>query len=178
MINKHSKSVKIVLPAIVLATFTGIVGGCALSTPEVPESVPDSQGLGVIPALNLDSRGRALRGYDAVAYFEKGEAVTGETTWSVAWNGANWYFSSPENQAAFSEDPEKFAPRNGGYCTFGVVLSKKFDGDPTVWLVHNEELYVFLDEEVKAKFLQDISGNFERVRNNWPLIKDKLPGEL
>ncbi|MBE7383437.1 MAG: YHS domain-containing protein [Leptolyngbya sp. SIO1E4] len=128
--------------------------------------------------LNVDEQGRALRGYDAVAYLEAQQAIPGESAWSVSWQGAEWHFSSPENQVKFAENPEKYVPGNGGYCTFGVVLSKKLDGDPTVWLVRNDRLYFFLDEDVKRKFLQDEAGNFERVHNNWPLIANKLPEEL
>lgn len=131
-----------------------------------------------IPDMNLDAQGRALRGYDAVAYLENQQAIRGQPTWSTAWQGAEWYFSSLQNQRKFEANPQKYAPQNGGYCTFGVVLSKKLDIDPNVWFLHNGGLYVFLNEDVKEKFLQDIVGNFERVQANWPLIKDKFPEEL
>ena len=73
---------------------------------------------------------------------------------------------------------EKYAPKNGGYCTFGVVLKKKFDGDPNVWHVKDDSLYVFLNDEVKKKFLADEKGNLEKVTANWPEIKDTPKEEL
>ena len=85
---------------------------------------------------------------------------------------------SKEAALAFMSDPEKYAPANGGYCTFGVVLAKKFDGDPEVWSVHDDRLHVFLNQEVKEKFLQDEPGNLVRVAENWPIIRDKSPEEL
>ncbi len=94
------------------------------------------------------------------------------------WGGATWLFASAENLGKFRENPETYAPQNGGYCTFGVVVGKKFDGDPQVWHVKDENLYVFLNDEVKGKFLQDESGNLEKVSTNWPTIKDKKPEEL
>lgn len=142
------------------------------------DSPTDPNGTEITPALNVDSQGRALRGYDVVAYFKNQQAVPGEATWLVSWQGVDWYFSNAENKAQFEANPDKYAPENGGYCTFGVVISKKFDIDPTVWLLHDKELYVFLSEEVKEKFLQDTVGNLNRVRSNWPSIKDKQPEEL
>ena len=128
--------------------------------------------------MNLDEEGIALRGYDPVAYFTEGEPVEGQKTHSFVWNDATWYFATAENRDAFSQDPEKYAPANGGYCTFGIVLRKKFDGDPQVWSVLKSRLYVFLNEDVQQKFLQDSAGNLQRVSANWPIIQFKDPEEL
>ncbi|MEA5471074.1 hypothetical protein VB714_19525, partial [Spirulina sp. 06S082] len=65
-----------------------------------------------------------------------------------------------------------------GYCTFGVVLGKKFDGDPNVWSLYENKLYVFLNEEVKTKFFQDTKGNLEKVTATWPKISSKSPADL
>ena len=129
-------------------------------------------------ALNRDELGRALRGYDPVAYFQTGQATPGKEAYRLIWQDAIWSFSSLENRDAFAQEPERYAPANGGYCTFGIVLSKKFDGDPEVWLIHDGRLYVFLNVDVQEAFLQDEPGNFSRVSTNWPLIKDKSPKSL
>ncbi|AFY39444.1 YHS domain-containing protein [[Leptolyngbya] sp. PCC 7376] len=129
-------------------------------------------------SVNIDEKGRALRGNDPVAYFTNNEPVVGNQEFSFRWNDAEYYFATAENRDEFISDPEKYAPANGGYCTFGVVLAKKFDGDPEVWSVHNDRLHVFLNQEVKEKFLQDESGNLSRVAEIWPTIRDKSPEEL
>ena len=129
-------------------------------------------------SLNLDERGRALRGYDPVAYFSEGQPVEGQDEFSFDWDNATWYFASAENRDKFAANPEKFAPANGGYCTFGIVLGKKFDGDPQVWSLHENKLYVFLNEEVKTKFFQDTVGNLKKVTETWPEIASKSPAEL
>ena len=173
-----------ILAGFLVSSCTSVSTNTPLSTANLSpsesllESSKSLDGAVLNPALNVDRRGRALQGYDVVAYFENQQAVPGDSEWSVSYQGANWHFSNSENSKKFVDNPEKYVPENGGYCTFGVVLSKKFDGDPTIWLIYNEELYVFLNEDVKKKFLQDEVGNFERVRNNWPSIKDKLPEEL
>ena len=129
-------------------------------------------------SINIDEKGRALRGYDPVAYFIDGEPVEGSQEFSFEWENAKYYFATAENRDKFISNPTQYAPANGGYCTFGVVLAKKLDGDPEVWSVHNERLHVFLNLEVQEKFLQDEPGNLKRVAENWPLIQDKSPEEL
>ena len=128
-------------------------------------------------AINLDAEGRALAGFDPVAY-HAGEALEGKAEHTFDWSGGTWQFASAENKAKFEAEPDKYAPQNGGYCTFGVVVGKKFDGDPKVWHLSGDKLYVFLNDEVKGKFLQDETGNLDKVATNWPAIKDKLPSEL
>ena len=129
-------------------------------------------------ALNLNESGHALRGFDAVEYRINGNAVEGKSEYQHDWSGAKWTFNSEDNRKLFIENPESYVPANGGFCTFGVVLSKKFDGDPSVWSVQNDKLYVFLNEEVKEKFFQDLDNNLAKVDDNWKLIRDKSPKEL
>jgi YHS domain-containing protein len=140
-----------------------------------PETVQAEENL---VHMNLDEEGIALRGYDPVSYFTEGEPVKGQEAYSLVWNDAAWYFATAENRDLFSSEPEKYAPANGGYCTFGIVLRKKFDGDPKVWSVIKSRLYVFLNEDVQQKFLQDSTGNLQKVSANWPVIQFKSPEEL
>lgn len=128
--------------------------------------------------INVDEQGRALHGYDPVAYAIEGKAVAGNAMFRYTWRQAEWWFTSAESRDAFVVEPEKYAPAVGGYCTFGIVLGKKLDGDPKIWLREKEQLYVFLNSEVKAKFLQDQMGNLTKVQSNWPQIKSRSPEEL
>ncbi|MEM7355284.1 MAG: YHS domain-containing (seleno)protein [Acidobacteriota bacterium] len=141
--------------------------------PSEPEAVVEAR-----PELNLDERGRALRGYDPVAYFQDGKATPGDPEIFETYGGGKYFFASEESRQTFLADPEAYLPSHGGYCTFGIVLEKKFDGDPEVWLVRNDELHIFLNEEVQGKFLSDAEGNLARVEANWPSIRDKTPSEL
>lgn len=148
-------------------------------TPEAaPTPAPEASEAEAGGALNVDEQGRALRGFDAVAYHTDGAAVAGAAEFSHAWQGATWLFANAENRDAFVAAPERYAPMNGGYCTFGVVLGKKLDVDPERFLVQNEDLYLFLNAEVQEKFAADVDGNLSLVTENWPLIADKHPEEL
>ena len=71
--------------------------------------------------INKDQNGLALKGYDAVAYFDQGKAVAGKKDFEHSWMGATWRFSSVENRDLFAKNPEKYAPQFGGYCAFGVT---------------------------------------------------------
>lgn len=68
-----------------------------------------------LPPVNVDARGVAAEGYDVVAYFTVGEAVEGSSGLAYEWNGASWWFSNGEHLQLFRDDPEKYAPRYGGY---------------------------------------------------------------
>lgn len=142
------------------------------SAPEVtPEASVDPPPPPATFDFNLDEQGRALGGYDAVAYHQSGNAVEGSTEFTSSWGGATWHFSSEENKNLFVSEPEKYAPSNGGYCTFGIILKKKLDGNPQTYLLKEGKLYMFLNEEVREKFLLDESGNLEKVASNWPEMK-------
>lgn len=157
----------------------------AVSEPAPAEAAPpatappdDVAAVATHPELNLDERGRALRGYDPVAYFQDGKAVAGDPEIRETWQGGEYFFTTEENRQAFVARPETYLPSHGGYCTFGIVLEKKFDGDPEVWLIRNDQLHIFLNREVQEKFLNDEEGNLARVEANWPRIRDKTPSEL
>ncbi len=57
----------------------------------------------------------AIDGYDPVAYFVSNAPAKGAKAFTHNWSGADWYFVSAENRDLFKADPEKYAPRYGGY---------------------------------------------------------------
>jgi YHS domain-containing protein len=69
------------------------------------------------PALpvNVNSDGKAIKGFDTVAYFTEGKPVKGDEQFQFQWSGAKWLFSSRENLELFKAAPEKYAPKYGGY---------------------------------------------------------------
>src|SRR5215831_5327264 len=69
--------------------------------------------------------GKAIKGYDAVAFFTSSRPVKGADNLSYNWKGANWLFSSQKNLEAFRSNPEKYAPQYGGYCAYGASKGKK-----------------------------------------------------
>ena len=172
---------------LLVTALTCILSGCGGNAPDSVQTQSDTKSEELTSpevvsesthAINLDEKGHALRGFDAVEYRANGKAIEGNEEFVYDWAGAKWLFNNEANLTAFKANPENYAPANGGFCTFGVVLSKKFDGDPSVWSMQNDKLYVFLNEEVKEKFFQDLENNLAKVDDNWVLIKDKSPKEL
>jgi len=110
----------------------------------------------------------AIEGYDPVAYFNQQKAVKGQKSNSYKWNGASWYFSSQENMNLFKQNPEKYAPQFGGYCSFAVSTGFTAKIDPEAWVIKDGKLYLFNDEGVKKKWLENPEENFKKDINNWP----------
>ena len=59
--------------------------------------------------------GVAIKGYDPVAYFTEHRAVKGKSDYFHDWNEASWYFSTPEHRDLFAANPQKYAPKHGGF---------------------------------------------------------------
>ena len=73
-------------------------------------------GIGIaFDKINQTSWGVAIKGYDPIAYHTEGRAVKGQSKYSYIWNDAKWYFNSAKNRDLFASDPERYAPKYGGY---------------------------------------------------------------
>ena len=70
------------------------------------------------------------------------------------------------------------APQFGGFCAYGVAVAKKFDGDPRLWTIHKDRLYLNLNPEIVAAFEKDVAGNIRKAEANWAKIQHKAVGEL
>src|SRR5215204_7663432 len=69
--------------------------------------------------------GKAVKGFDPVAYFTKGKPVQGSPKFAYSWHEASWQFVSEENLQMFRKNPEKYAPQYGGYCAYGLWIVTK-----------------------------------------------------
>ena len=83
--------------------------------------------------------GKAIRGYDPVAYFTLGKPIAGADSLVYKWNDANWHFSSAENLNLFRENPEKYAPQYGGYCAYGLSNGYKAPTEANAWTIDGEK---------------------------------------
>lgn len=57
--------------------------------------------------------GKAIKGYDPVAYFTESKPALGDPKISYNYQGADWNFASAKNRDAFKADPAKYAPQYG-----------------------------------------------------------------
>jgi YHS domain-containing protein len=61
----------------------------------------------------------ALSGFDAVAYFVRGQPVEGLGDLEYDWNGATWRFANQANLKAFKAAPQTYALQYGGVLCLG-----------------------------------------------------------
>ena len=113
----------------------------------------------------------ALHGVDTVAFIKTGNRIQGAAKFAAVHDGVAYYFSTAENRDMFTANPVGFLPQNGGFCTFGVSVSKKFDGDPRWADVRNGKLYVFLSEAIFNAYQKDPAGTIAKAETNWKQIK-------
>ncbi len=125
----------------------------------------------VDPVFNTD--GKAIRGYDPVAYFTQEKAVAGSPSHSFDYQGATWQFSSSENKEMFAANPEKYAPAYGGYCAWAVANNYTATIDPKAWSIRDGKLYLNYSKVVRARWALDKNGNIEAADQNWPGLRDK-----
>lgn len=115
----------------------------------------------------------ALGGYDAVAYFSEGGPQRGSREFEHRWRGAAWRFASEANRARFAAEPERFAPRYGGYCAWAVSRGYTAAGDPLLWKIVDEKLYLNYNKKAQSQWEEDIPGNIARADENWPTLVDE-----
>ncbi len=116
----------------------------------------------------FQSRGVAIRGYDAVAYFTDKRAVKGKKAFQAKWNGATWNFYSAENRDKFLKKPQQYAPQYGGYCAFAVAQNQVAPINPRAWTVHKNKLYLNYSIGVKNAWLSERDDNIRKGDKNWP----------
>lgn len=119
-----------------------------------------------------------LHGVDPVAFITRGNRIEGAAKFTAVHEGVAYYFTSQENLDAFKANPGRFTPQNGGYCTFGVSVGKKFDGDPRYAAVVDGKLYVFLNEPILKAFQKDQTGTIKKAAANWKTIRSVAVAEL
>ncbi|MEQ8180066.1 MAG: YHS domain-containing (seleno)protein [Amphiplicatus sp.] len=110
----------------------------------------------------------AVGGYDPVAYFEQSGPVKGQSQYAYEYKGATWRFSSAENLAAFTADPDAYAPQYGGYCAWAVSQGYTAPGNPKNWSVVEGKLYLNYNDKVQRDWEKDIPGFIAKAEDNWP----------
>jgi YHS domain-containing protein len=129
-------------------------------------------------AVNVDTKGVALKGYDPVSYFSGKAPVLGKASISATHDGATYHFASTANRDKFTAASAKYAPQYGGFCAMGVAMGKKLDVDPKAYRVVSDKLYLNVNKDVQKRWLDDVPGNIATAEKSWPGLKDKLPKGL
>jgi hypothetical protein len=118
--------------------------------------------------------GLAISGFDPVAYFTDAKALPGKGEFEQAVDGAVWRFRSLGNRAAFKADPTVYMPRFGGYDPVGLARGVAVPGNPRLWVISAERLYLFYSEQTRAEFADDSGRTIASADSAWTYIRRKL----
>jgi len=117
--------------------------------------------------------GKAIKGYDAVAFFTDSKPVMGADSLSYMYKGATWLFATKEHLEAFKASPGKYEPQYGGYCAYGTSQGHKAPTETNTWTVVNDKLYFNYNQKVKENWVKNQPALIEKADQQWPMIKDK-----
>ena len=120
----------------------------------------------------------AVQGYDVVSYQTGKRPVRGNGHYVATHDGASYLFSNRENLETFKKNPGRYVPAYNGYCAFGVSVGKKFVGDPEVYRVVDNRLYLNLDATIQDDWLKDVPGRIKSADKHWSKIENKDPASL
>ena len=131
---------------------------------------------GLVPAaadpqvVNADT-GLALSGYDPVAYFTNRQPELGKAGLETTLDGTVWRFRNVGNQAAFKDHPDVYRPRFGGYDPVGIARNRSVPGNPLIWAIAGEKLYLFYSDKDRQAFLAAPARTLEAAERRWPEVQ-------
>jgi YHS domain-containing protein len=117
--------------------------------------------------------GKAIKGYDAVAFFTDAKPVKGVDSLSYKWQGAEWLFVSRKHLESFKSNPGKYAPQYGGYCAYGTSQGHKAPTEADTWTIVGDKLYFNYNGEVKKMWLKDQQPLIKKADQNWPEVMNQ-----
>lgn len=120
--------------------------------------------------VNADT-GLALSGYDPVAYFTNRQPELGKPDFETTLDGAVWRFHNVGNQIAFREHPDTYRPRFGGFDPVGIARDRSVPGNPLVWAISGDKLYLFYSDRERQAFLAAPARVLEAAERRWSVVQ-------
>ena len=114
--------------------------------------------------------GLAIDGYDPVAFYTDGKPVPGSPDFELSYGGAVWRFSNVGNRAAFAARPDVYMPQFGGYDPVGVARGVAVAGNPGIWLISSQRLFLFYDLSRRESFAANAARMTEAANRKWPEV--------
>ena len=119
--------------------------------------------------INADT-GLAISGFDPVAYFSQHKAMQGDPRLELTQNGTVWRFLNEGNRAAFSDHPEVYTPRFGGFDPVAISRGISVPGNSLIWAVAGDRLYLFYDDKARTEFLANPGLIIDGADRKWPEV--------
>lgn len=117
--------------------------------------------------VNTNLFGVAIKGYDTVAYFTRGEAMSGTDDYELVWDDARWRFASAEHRDLFSANPDQYAPQYGGFCASYLAEGGMAGVNPEAWAIVAGKLYLNWSEGGRDEFVAGGAENIRAADANW-----------
>ncbi len=118
--------------------------------------------------------GLAIEGFDPVAYFTDAVAAPGAPDFEASEAGAVWRFRNEGNRASFVAHPEIYGPQFGGYDPVDLGRGVTYAGNPRLWLVAGQRLYLFGREENRDAFAAEPARFLKDATTRWPALERDL----
>ena len=118
--------------------------------------------------------GLAIEGYDPVAYFADARAELGRQDFEASQAGAVWRFRNEGNRASFVAHPEIYGPQFGGYDPVDLARGVTYAGNPRLWLIVKQRLYLFGREQNRDAFAADPARKLREAKARWPALEQDL----
>jgi hypothetical protein len=118
--------------------------------------------------------GLAIEGFDPVAYFVDARPMPGLADFETSQAGAVWRFRNEGNRASFAAHPEVYGPRFGGYDPIDLARGVTVAGNPRLWLISGQRLYLFGREENRDAFAADAERILRDANARWPELERNL----
>ncbi len=108
-----------------------------------------------------------LGGNDAVAYFTAGKPVAGRSEVKTDHHRVTYRFASEESKRQFITNPERYAPRFGGFCAQSMAYAVPEPADGGTFKIIDGMLYLFASARARLYFEMDQERNLKRAWHYW-----------
>lgn len=118
--------------------------------------------------------GLAIGGYDPVAFFTDGKPRPGSADLEFRYGGVIWRFCNVGDRDAFAANPDVYMPQYGGYDPLGIAHGVAVAGNPNVWVITGERLFLFYDSNRREKFITEPGRFIAAAERKWPAVLHSL----
>jgi hypothetical protein len=92
-----------------------------------------------------------------------------------AWQGGVvWRFHNEGNRASFMAHPDIYGPQFGGYDPIDVARGVTVAGNPRLWVVTGERLFLFSREASRDAFAANPGRYVQRAMARWQTLQQEL----
>jgi hypothetical protein len=118
--------------------------------------------------------GLAIGGFDPVAYFVERRPVLGLGSFEAWQGGVVWRFHNEGNRAFFLAHPEIYGPQFGGYDPIDVARGVTVAGNPRLWFIAGQRLFLFSREASRDAFAAHPDRYLQRATARWQVLQRDL----